>query len=261
MVKKMADERKGFVVYGDLADTLSELSDEEAGVLFKAMMAYFTGGDEPDLPRELRFAFIPVRQQMDRDREKYERKCEKNRENGRLGGRPKKPNKTERFLEKPKKANTKTKTKTKTNTNTNTKADETAEVASSSLEHLNKKTGSCYDQTDTSLELIGSLLSAGYTEEDIRTVIDKKCAEWMGDDRMRPYLRPSTLFGEHFEEYLAAPLTGQAAQEQDEAARKERARKAKEEQAKREAALDAKWLEENKDRLEATRKKYGIGGG
>jgi len=252
-------ERKGFLVYADLADTLEELSDEEAGVLFKAMMTYFVDGSEPKLPRALRFAFLPVRHQMDRDREKYDRRCERNRENVRKRWEQKEDtNVYDRIRTYTNDTNKKEKEKEKKKEKENKKADRTAEISSSSLEYLNKKTGSCYDQTDTNLELIGSLLSAGYTEADIRTVIDKKCAEWMGDDKMRPYLRPSTLFGEHFEEYLAAPLTGQAAQEQDEAARKERARKAKEEQKRREAALDAKWLEEHKDQLEATRKKWGI---
>ena len=39
-------------------------------------------------------------------------------------------------------------------------------------------------------------------------VIDKKCAEWLHDPKMRAYLRPETLFGAKFEGYLNAPERG-----------------------------------------------------
>jgi uncharacterized phage protein (TIGR02220 family) len=57
------------------------------------------------------------------------------------------------------------------------------------------------------MELIRSLLGAGYTPDQMRTVIDKKCVDWLNDEKMRTYLRPSTLFGEKFGEYLAAPVS------------------------------------------------------
>jgi hypothetical protein len=45
--------------------------------------------------------------------------------------------------------------------------------------------------------------------------VDKKCAEWFGDSKMRSYLRPSTLFGDKFGEYLAAPISIAAERERD----------------------------------------------
>ena len=47
----------------------------------------------------------------------------------------------------------------------------------------------------------------------MRTVIDKKCAEWLNDEKMRGYLRPSTLFGDKFSEYLNAPIPLKAERE------------------------------------------------
>jgi len=38
--------------------------------------------------------------------------------------------------------------------------------------------------------------------EDFKTVIDKKCVEWMNDEKMEKFLRPVTLFGPKFESYL-----------------------------------------------------------
>jgi hypothetical protein len=50
-------------------------------------------------------------------------------------------------------------------------------------------------------------LAEGFTIDDFKTVIDKKCAEWLGDSKMEPYLRPETLFGTKFESYLNAKVT------------------------------------------------------
>lgn len=246
----MAD-RKSFLVYGDIADILCELSDEQAAELFRGMVDYFNTGEDPGFSGAMKFVWIPIRQQMDRDREKYENKCERNRTSARKRWNANASermqthtNASERIRMDANAGDIDTDTDTDkdkdTDTDTDTEAVKSAEVcASSVVSHLNKKAGSRYRVTDTVLEQIEDLLGAGYTETDMKSVIDKKCSDWLKSDEMRRQLRPSVLFGSHFEEYLAAPLTGQAAQEQDEAARKERARKAKEEQAAREAALEA----------------------
>lgn len=47
------------------------------------------------------------------------------------------------------------------------------------------------------------LLRDGYAADDIRSVVAMKCREWNDRERMRPYLRPKTLFGpENFEQYV-----------------------------------------------------------
>ena len=44
-------------------------------------------------------AFYFIRSQMDRDRQTYEEKCERSRQNGMKGGRPRKSEKSQGFLE------------------------------------------------------------------------------------------------------------------------------------------------------------------
>ena len=44
-----------------------------------------------------------------------------------------------------------------------------------------------------------------YSLDDFKTVIDKKCVDWMNTD-MQKYLRPETLFGTKFESYLNQPI-------------------------------------------------------
>ena len=77
----MSKEKKGFIVYDDNMEVIERLSDEEAGQLFKGMLNYSISGKDPKFKGVLEFVFIPIKQQMDRNAEKYAAKCEKNREN------------------------------------------------------------------------------------------------------------------------------------------------------------------------------------
>ena len=63
----MAKERKGFVIYGDLKEVTDELTDGQVAELFRGMLDYFTTGKEPKFDGVLKFVFIPIKQQMDRD--------------------------------------------------------------------------------------------------------------------------------------------------------------------------------------------------
>lgn len=83
----MAD--RTFIVYDEIKDTLDEMTDEEIGKLFRGMVDYHVTGEEPDLKGGLKFAFIPIRQQMDRDDEKWNKTREARAEAGRKGGAPK----------------------------------------------------------------------------------------------------------------------------------------------------------------------------
>ena len=98
------------VIHTDIKDKLDLLSDEEAGQLFKAIIAYAENGTIliPKENRVLGVMFLFVKNQIDRDYAKYLERRETNRENGRKGGRPKKtdgllekPTETDGLLEKP----------------------------------------------------------------------------------------------------------------------------------------------------------------
>ena len=70
------------------------------------------------------------------------------------------------------------------------------------VEHLNIRTGSSYKHTTKKTkELIKARYNEGFTLDNFKEVIDKKCVEWMNSD-MEKYLRPETLFGTKFEGYL-----------------------------------------------------------
>lgn len=73
-------------------------------------------------------------------------------------------------------------------------------------EYLNNMTGSNYRHTTKKTrDLIKARFNEGFTLDDFKIVIDKKCVEWMNTD-MQKYLRPETLFGTKFESYLNQQL-------------------------------------------------------
>lgn len=73
------------------------------------------------------------------------------------------------------------------------------------IDYLNQKAGTRYRATTSSTRKhIKARIDEGFTVEDFKSVIDKKCSEWLGNSKMEQYLRPETLFGTKFEGYLNA---------------------------------------------------------
>ena len=216
----MAKEQKGFIVYGDVKAVADELSDEQLGKLFRGMIEYFVSGKTPKFTDILKYVFIPIKQQMDRDSDKYVKKCEKMRDN--VNKRWKNDTNVYNGIQ----LNTNdTNTNTKTNTNkdkdkdTNTTSSETdvSSLSSFLVGYLNEKAGTSYIADKAVIDRVSYLVRSGYNENQLRTVVDKKCAEWLSDDVMRSYLRPSTLFGDKFGEYLNAPISLAAERKQKQA--------------------------------------------
>lgn len=71
------------------------------------------------------------------------------------------------------------------------------------VRYLNEKTGSAFRKTSASTRRpIIARLNGGFTVADFRAVIDEKAQQWIGNETMERYLRPRTLFGNKFEDYL-----------------------------------------------------------
>ena len=83
-------DKNSFLIYLDYEEQFSLLTDEQLGQLIRAIMKYEKTSEIPKLDGMLKMAFSFIKTQLDRDREKYEEKCAKNRENAKRGGRPKK---------------------------------------------------------------------------------------------------------------------------------------------------------------------------
>lgn len=83
--------RKSFILHIDSLGILDELTDEQAGQLFKLIADYHN----PNKPKEtqitqvVNLAFYQFKSQFERDLQTYNNVCERNKNNGLLGGRPK----------------------------------------------------------------------------------------------------------------------------------------------------------------------------
>lgn len=81
-------KKPSFLVYYDNEVVVLRLPDKEAGKLFKSLFPYGREEIKPDFEKNpaLAMAFDILSMAIDRDKEKYVKRCEKNRENGRKGG-------------------------------------------------------------------------------------------------------------------------------------------------------------------------------
>lgn len=87
----MADKRKSFIIHKDSLAVLDDLTDEQAGKLFRAIKS-FHEGEEVNLDSLLKIAFSPFKNQFIRDNEKYQSTCEKRAAAGKAGGKAKASN-------------------------------------------------------------------------------------------------------------------------------------------------------------------------
>lgn len=80
----------GFMTYREAAVIFSLIGDAEAAQAIKATVNYYLYGKEPEaLDGMAEVVFSIMKADIDRNNEKYNHIAERNRANGRKGGRPK----------------------------------------------------------------------------------------------------------------------------------------------------------------------------
>jgi len=84
----MSSKKKSFLLHIDSLDILDDLTNGQAGVLFKAIKAYQHDEDFP-LDSVVKIAFSPFKNQFFRDDEKYIKTCERRAIAGSKGGKQK----------------------------------------------------------------------------------------------------------------------------------------------------------------------------
>lgn len=77
--------RDSFILYTEQKEIFESLSDEQAGKLIKQIFDYINTGKEPEVEGMLKVAFIPIRQILDRNNNKWENTKKKRSEAGRRG--------------------------------------------------------------------------------------------------------------------------------------------------------------------------------
>lgn len=82
-------EKDTFLMRGAYRRQFAKLSMEERGQLITAILDYESGEDVGELSPLVELAFSFIKDDLDYNAERYEKKCETNRQNGAKGGRPK----------------------------------------------------------------------------------------------------------------------------------------------------------------------------
>lgn len=73
--------REFFCAYHSYLKSMRKLTDEECGRLFRALLTYSITGEETELEGREEIVFDIFSQQIDRDKESYEKTCQQNRKN------------------------------------------------------------------------------------------------------------------------------------------------------------------------------------
>lgn len=210
----MAD-KKSFVMYASWMQMIDSMPDDKAGQLIKAVAAYVLDKDVDIKDPLITAMFAMIRETLDEDAEKYEKKVAKLRGNGKKGGEAN-AKQIEANASKSKQiggVSESVSVSVSVSDNDNEKditkhspaePNITAEV----VDYLNQKLGTRYKaDTEKTRRLIRARIREGATLDDFREVIDKKVKEWRGT-KLEPYLRPETLFGSKFEGYLNQGAAG-----------------------------------------------------
>lgn len=92
--------KNNFLFTTQYNDELDNLSDEDLASLVRALYRYQATGEEPELNPIIGLLFRLFKKDIDKNNAQYEAQCQRNRENGRSGGRPRKkpeePTKTDK---------------------------------------------------------------------------------------------------------------------------------------------------------------------
>lgn len=205
--------KDNFLLKKSQQEVFDTLTDEEAGKLIKGIFKYMRTGDS-ELTGMMKAIFIPIKNDIDKNEESYQKRCEKNREN--IKKRWEKdseeiqedtnvyeriPNEYESI------PNDTDNNHISYITNHNSyiinhKSNNHIDIIKQIIDYLNNKTNSNFKYTSkTTQNKIIARLNEGYSLDDFIAVIDKKCDEWLNTE-FEQYLCPETLFGTKFEKYL-----------------------------------------------------------
>ena len=205
-------KRDSFIFYRSFMEGLNCFDDKTRLNVYDAILSYALDGEETELSGESRGLFSLIKPQIDANNKRYVN-GQKGAAFGKLGGRPKNP---EGVIDKnPTGVSEKVVKKTPNenvneNVNVNDKKDNVGKPDTFDrdikeiVDYLNQKTQSNFKpKTEETRKSIRARLKEGYTVDDFKRVIDSKSSDWADSERMREYLRPSTLFRPaNFEAYL-----------------------------------------------------------
>ena len=194
----------GFTIYKEYYELITLLTEREQQELLLAITKFMFEDVEPTLNDKQTKIFNNLRRPLEKSKKRS--KCgsiTKSNENQEENETKTKENQKEIKI----KSNENQKeNESKTHQDVNVNKITLAEIKGI-IEYLNIKSNSHYKySTDKTQTLIKARIKDGFTLDDFKIVIDKKCEEWLGTD-FEKFLRPETLFSNKFEGYLNQKIT------------------------------------------------------
>lgn len=86
----MANKKNRFYLYTEYESFTDDMTNEEAGELFKAILRYENGGEVESVSPEIKAAWSFIKRRLDNAQSAYDAACEAHRAAGEKGGRPNK---------------------------------------------------------------------------------------------------------------------------------------------------------------------------
>ena len=219
----MNEDKKSFIVYCDMEENVNDLTNEEAGVLFKSLFVYSNTNEDPLIEdRVTMHIFKIMRRQMDRDSEKWNSIKAKRSAAGKKGGEKTAKIKAEKakalqevnnlvtdFKQsqaKPSKrkqsqANQAVNVNVNENVNVNVN-DNVIQLADDLRGLLEEAADTSYERSNYLLNRIATLKENGYSDADIIDVAEYKIKEFTeeGIGSMGLFLNPENIVGDSFEQ-------------------------------------------------------------
>lgn len=188
----MAKDKKSVLLYCDLIHTVEKMDNETAGQFFKHYLRYINDLSPETDNIVVDLTFESVKQNLKRDLKKWEQRAENSRNNGKLGGRPPKPEKPSGLIKNPTEpekpvTDTVTVTDNVTDIKDNTKSIDFDGL----LVYINKKLNRQFRTINKELKSkYKARLRDGYTKEDIIQAINNASKDDFHKQKNYQYLTP-----------------------------------------------------------------------
>ena len=171
--RKVIMGKRNFLLPTDAKEAVDELSNEDAGIVFKELFNYVENGTI-NLKGPLKAFFVTLKKVIDKNEETYQKRC--------------------KVLEECEEEEKNKISKKSIN--------EESKIIEQIIDYLNEKANTRYkSNTKSTIKNIKARLKEKHQLNEFFKVIDKKTEEWLGT-KFEQYLNPDTLFGSKFEIYL-----------------------------------------------------------
>jgi len=215
--------KNSFILYHDIVHIFDKLTNEQSGILIKAILDYEVRGKIPTLDFALDLAITPILQSLDRNKAKHAEVSRRRALAGSRGGKQKVANlaNASNCYESDSDSDSDSDSELKKDFSKEKsyveqkldgaqpvkKKNPNKEIKKQALEvldFLNKVTGRNFRPVDANLKLIEARLRSGVKVHQCRAIIGIQYNEWKDSEKMFQYLRPATLFNKtKFEQYFA----------------------------------------------------------